>query len=289
MKFLPFVLVLFIFGCSGGPVNVLVTDQIDSLDMPPPPPSLEDELNNDSAENSLSFTNNGELLEGVSLFFCQIGIYQEPALIVIESEETDEVNGDGDWAEVKGYYFYIKNQKNLDLNGGLDMINGQYMLTESYKGKKTGYMRFSTQDYDDNFWAVSEESTDRQEFNFQEIKAKDYDVKSFMIKKQLYSDKHQVQDMSLEEEVFEEVEDNLAMVFIDDDKMLFDYSVVRTNFHMGSAQGLATKNTAGDYVWSGEEGCVLTFEVQENSVDVTEKDCELYHGFRATLNGSYSK
>ncbi len=45
-----------------------------------------------------------------------------------------------------------------------------------------------------------------------------------------------------------------------DDKMVFDYSVVRTNFHMGSASGMALKNAEGNYIWNGEEGCELTFE-----------------------------
>jgi hypothetical protein len=159
------------------------------------------------------------------------------------------------------------------------------MLTESYKGEPTGYMQFSTKGYDENFWAVDQETTDRQEFNFKKIAPKNEEDRAFTIKKQLYIDKHQVQDMSLEEEVT----DKLAMVFIDDDKMIFDYSFVRSNFHTGAARGMATKNTAGDYIFNGEEGCELKFKVSENEVEVIEKDCRYYHGARATLDGSFSK
>jgi len=287
MKLLPLLLLLFIFGCSGEPENVSETANSDTLNEPPPPPSQE-EVQSEN-ENWLPLVNDGDELKDVKMFYCNIGIYQEPAIMVIESEVTDQINGDGDYAEVEGYYYYVKNQKNLDLSGGLDIINGQYMLTESYKGKPTGYMEFSTNDFGKNFWAVSQENTNQQEFNFQKIEPKNENAPSFRVKKQKYSDKHQVQDMSLEEEVFEEVEDKLAMVFVDDDKMFFDYSVVRTNFHMGSASGMAEMISEGVYVFYGEEGCELTFEVAENTVDVTEETCEYYHGFRANLGGSYSK
>ncbi|MFT4600509.1 MAG: hypothetical protein ACI857_000683 [Arenicella sp.] len=286
MKFLPFAAVLLLIGCNGHPDSIYETDKSDTTQYNTN--SVDTTLENEVLLTS-DFVNDGEVLKDVHLFYCNVGIYQEPALMIIEEEVTDEINGDGDYAEVKGYYYYVKNQKNLDVEGGLDIINGQYMLSESYKGKSSGYMQFSTNDFGKDFWSVSKDDKDQQEFNFHKIEPKDEEARSFTIKKQKYVDKHQVQDMSLEEEVFEEVEDKLAMVFIDDDKMIFDYSVVRGNFHTGGADGMAYKNTDGNYIFNGEEGCELTFVVGEDNVEVSENNCGYYHGARARLDGSYSK
>ena len=68
----------------------------------------------------------------------QIGIYQEEALMVVKhypENENSEI-------QIEGYYFYVKNQKNLDLEGIYDPIEKRYFLTESYKGEITGYMEF---------------------------------------------------------------------------------------------------------------------------------------------------
>lgn len=236
-----------------------------------------------------NFTNSGDEYSNVDVFFCQIGIYQKPAILMIEEAITDEINGDGDYAGVKGHYFYVKHQKDLDLEGGLDIINGQYSLKESYKGKASGFIRFSTNDVGDNYWALSEESADKQEFNFKKLTPKNEETRTFQIKKERYSENHDVMDMSAEEETWEEVTDELALVFINENLMAFDYSVVRTNFHMGSAQGLAEKNKEGKFVWLGEEGCVLTFSIRDQSIDIVDEGCNYYHGARATLDGNFSK
>jgi hypothetical protein len=106
MKFLPLIALLLLLSCNGEPDSIYETDKSDTL-IPPPPAPAQENVN----DTNLNVEESGESLEGVDLYYCNIGIYQEPAILVIESEVTDEINGGGDWAEVGGHYFYVKIQK----------------------------------------------------------------------------------------------------------------------------------------------------------------------------------
>jgi len=281
---IPFILLT---ACGGEPDHIYETDKSDTL-------SNQMESDNDLTTEVIEDEVEPEELQvitenGKRAFYANVGIYGSPAILVLDVKDADEVNGDGDFSEVDGYYFYVKRQKNLDLRGGFDIINQEFRLTESYKGKTTGFFSFSLADPTKNYWATSEEDNNHQDLNVTELEPIDSELQNFTFSMEKHVYEHEVMDMSAETETWEEVEDDLGMVFINDNLMAFNLHVVRTNFHMGGASGLAKKVDENTYVWQGEEGCELTFKLSPTKVETIDKGCDYYHGFRATLDADFDR
>jgi hypothetical protein len=233
-----------------------------------------------------------EGIESKHVLFCQIGMYQDAALMVLDWKDRDE-NG---IHPITGYYFYVKNQKNLDLEGYSEPSTRGIYLTESWKGKETGYMEFAQDDWDgENFWAPSKESTDRQEFNSQDLIFTDPMDANIALQYDMFTDEHGITIYMGEEEgeVEEMVTDELNWVIVNEEFFAFDISVTGRNAHTGAANGLA--NIQGDKaIWiapDDDQGCKLTFDLsnREKEISVTEDNCTYYHGFHASFDATFRK
>lgn len=286
MKFLSFLCLLTLFSCANEAYETKDVIQTDSISTN----VVEDPLNTTEQQTETVEINlPKDEVEGKRVFFANVGIYGSPAILVLDVKEADEINGDGDFCEVSGYYFYVKRQKNLQLEGGLDIINQEFRLTESYKGKETGFFSFSLNDPSLNYWATSEEAAEHQDLKIQEIAPIDAERQNFTFAMEKHVYEHQVMDMGAEEETWEDVEDDIGLVFINDDLLAFNLHVVRINFHMGGASGLAKKTTDSTYVWLGEGGCELTLKITEQTIETIDNGCDYYHGFRATLDADFDR
>lgn len=287
MKFIYCIPFVLLTACGGEPDHIYETDKSDSLVNNS---GSEVEVGQDISEETTTSLTEEVISEiGKRVFYANVGIYGSPAILVLDVKAPDEVNGDGDFSEVEGYYFYVKRQKNLDLKGGFDIINQEFRLTESYKGKTTGFFSFSLADPTKNYWATSEEDNNHQDLNVTELEPIDSELQNFTFSMEKHVYEHEVMDMSAETETWEEVEDNIGVVFINNNLLAFNLSVVRTNFHSGSAAGLAKKIDENTYVWYGEEGCELTIKLSPSTIETIDNGCDYYHGFRATLDADFDR
>lgn len=219
-----------------------------------------------------------------------IGIYQDLAIMILKQEKG--TNDDGT-VNVTGYYFYEKHQKNLDLEGVMDPISGKYVLTESYKGKTTGYMEFIPGIADESFWTPANNTSDEQELNAKLLTGGDPLEMTLELNHGQYKYKHNVMMMVDEDENFEAT-DELNVTFINDEYMAFYINVTRTNAHLGSVAGVA--KVYGDHarylVDEGDEYmlCDLEFDLSEaGEIKVIENDCSSWHGAYASFDGTYKK
>lgn len=227
--------------------------------------------------------------KGKAVFYANVGIYGSPAILVLDIPTEIEKNNQDGTVQVEGYYFYVSRQKNLQLKGELNSSEQVFRLTESHQGKTTGYFNFSLKDPSINYWTTAEEQEDHQELMVREIIPKNDKEEHLNFSMEKLTHKHEVLDMSAQTESWESVEDDLSLVFINDDFLAFDLNVVRTNFHTGGAFGLAEKSDDSTYVWLGEEGCELTFILTDHSVETFDNGCDYYHGFRASLDANFNR
>ena len=184
--------------------------------------------------------------EGVDMkhvLFCRIGLYQEAAIMVLDWMDEDE-NG---VFPIKGYYFYVKHQKNLDLDGYSEPSTRGIYLTESYKGKETGYMQFAQdahiQPWDgENYWAPEKGSADKQEFYSEDLITTDPMDANIALQYQQFTNPHEISMYMGDEEgeVVEDVTDELNWVIINEEYFAFDISTTGRNGHTGTANGVTT-------------------------------------------------
>lgn len=185
--------------------------------------------------------------------------------------------------DLKGYYFYCNHQKVIQLEGFVEEDNVTYVLYETYKGKPTGYMEFEFygEGKFNGFWAKSKDAKDQLSFEASILTSGDsskdqLEEPTF----EVYQNTHDINYYNWEsdEDQIEEVVDELKVSYIHKDYMLFDLTATGVNYHTGQADGLAKFDDASTSVFKGEEGCILMFDFNNNSVDITESECEYYKG-----------
>lgn len=218
-----------------------------------------------------------------------IGDYQDLAIMVLKEEGKDE---DGQ-IKVTGYYFYEKHQKNLDLEGTKNPNTGKYILTESYKGKPSGYMEFIPEKPDQSFWAAKK-GGEQQDMNVRIFTGGDPYEMTLVIDHGTYGYEHELVFYNDDEAEPETTTDELKVTFIDDEFMAFTLDVVRTNGHLGGVSGIATIDgkKAKYYVPETDNTmlCDLEFDLSvKNEITVKENDCSSWHGAFASFDGTYVK
>jgi hypothetical protein len=219
-----------------------------------------------------------------NILMCHVGMYQDVCVMVLNKHKA---NADHIEA-VEGYYFYLKHQKNLDLKGQLDLNTNVFALNEYYKGKQSGYMEFNLTDKSENFWTTNRTNGERQQLNAKLLVTSATAESNDMVNAR-YENQHLVMDMSMPEgENTEMAVDNFNATFINDDYLVFEYDVIRTNYHLGGIDGLAKKTKPNQYVFKGEEGCVLTINKTGKQLIIEDEGCGYYGGanvyFSGTLN-----
>jgi hypothetical protein len=253
--------------------------------------TLEEEYKADFPEDEVDF----EDVESKHVLYCEIGLYEEAAIMVLDWGERDE-NG---IYPIKGYYFYVNHQKNLDLDGYSEPSTRGIYLTESYKGKETGYMQFAqdahVQPWDgENYWAVSKDAGDKQSFYSEDLLFTDPMDANLALEYDKYEDGHGITIYMGEEEgdVDEYVTDELNWVIINEEFFAFDVSTTGRNGHTGEANGIC-KIQGDKAIWiaDDEDQCTLTFDLsnKEKDISVSEENCTYFHGAYAYFDGTYSK
>lgn len=218
-----------------------------------------------------------------------VGAYQEQALMVLKHYPENE---DG-LVPIEGYYFYIKNQKNLDLVGVYDPVEMRYVLTESYKGKATGYMEFVPSIDNESFWSPASNTADEQELTTLELIGGDPYEFTLALNGDKFVVDHKVMMFDAEQEYFQEVTDKFAYTIVNDQFFVFDLKVVCANGHSGSISGVAKFQDDMAYYKRASEYsndmCRLTFDLSSpDEVVITEQECNDYHGARASFSTSFS-
>lgn len=279
-------LLLFVFSC-GSPEKEAEGEILE----------YSDEFTEESKEDLYEEAEDGDF-EGVDMkhvLFCRIGLYQKPAIMVLNWMEEDE-NG---VFPIEGFYFYVSHQKNLDLKGYSEPSTRGIYLTESYKGKETGYMQFAQdahlQPWDgENYWSPEKGSADKQAFYSEDLIATDPMETNIALQYDKFTNPHSISIYEGGEAGFssEEVIDELNWVIINDEHFAFDIHTMGNNAHMGSANGL-TKIKGDKAIWISdtEDQCKLTFDLSnyEKEISVTEENCEYYHGMNASFDWTFSK
>lgn len=249
-------------------------------------------------ENGESFEEDDQDFEGVEskhVLFCKVGIYEEPAIMVLDWGESD---GNG-FSSITGYYYYLKHGKNLDLEGYSESSTRGIYLTESYKGKQSGYMEFAQDAHiqpwdEENFWATSMNSDDHQDFYSEDILFQDPMEANIALTNEHYYYEHEVMMFDAEEEYTMEVTNELHISTINDEFLAFKIYVVCANGHQGEVSGLAKIEGDKAYYDNGLEDdwevCKLTFDLsKEDEISVEEIRCQAYHGARAYFDGTFYK
>lgn len=216
-----------------------------------------------------------------------IGTSGELAIMILKEQAQNEEG----LIEITGYYFYVAHQKNLDLKGTKDPKTGKYILTESYKGKTSGYMEFITGKPDQSFWAPSK-GGEKQDMSAKNLTGGDPYEMTLTLNHGNYIYEHEVTMMTGEENWNNT--DELKVTFINDDYMAFDINVVRTNAHLGAVSGIArvSEDKARYLVDEDDEFsiCDISFDLsQKNEITVVENNCTIWHGAYATFDGTYVK
>ena len=224
---------------------------------------------------------------------CNIGQYQDIAVMVLNHYSDDGMGAE----PIDGYYFYLKHHKNLDLKGQMSFHPYYYSLNEYYKGKQSGFMEFTrskeeeTKDYI-SYWTTNRTNGERQEFNRVSLIKTGKEDQEISIENGRYENKHQVMDMSMPEgENISEVEDEMNITLINEEYLVFQYSVIKTNFHLGSIEGIAYLQPDDTYLYEGEEGCQLSLKLDGNSIEAIddENTCSYYGGANVYFGGTLTK
>ncbi|MEX1000533.1 MAG: hypothetical protein WDZ35_00310 [Crocinitomicaceae bacterium] len=248
-------------------------------------PGIEEEDRIDSAKAVEGKKNEADIL----VFGTKIGDYQQQGIMVLNWYPKDE-NG---IYPIDGYYFYVKHQKNLTLEGYSEPASRKIYLTESYKGKETGYIVFIQDDQNaESYWAPGKENTkDKQPFQAEELYLDQPLSSAPLIEHSHYTYDHPITVYNGNEGWdTTQVTDQLYLSRINDDYLAFDLSVTRYNAHIGSVFGVAKINGDTAIFESDEYGehCLLTFDLSiANEIKITEDNCGAYHGANAYFDGTY--
>lgn len=235
--------------------------------------------------------------------------------IVDQSSEANELNEDAIWSfyegrmgnyeqqvvlemgilgtEVTGRYFYARHQDFLALEGNYDSITKIFYLTESYRGKITGYIRF-TQNEEGNLegsWSKLEESQ-AEPFRATKLDLILDDVQ-LDVDFERYDFRHEVliySGVSNESEI-KPVIDEIMISYLDSKHFSFHYSIIGGNGHLGSIDGVGIRTSADSAEYqSPSNGCILNFAFMNDSIAISEKeDCSSYRGMRAHFGNTLGK
>lgn len=219
----------------------------------------------------------------------KIGTYQEQAILVLKESP---INNQG-VITVDGYYFYVKHQKFLDLQGTFTPKTGLYQLTESYKGEETGYMEFVIGNAEHSFWAPSPSSEDQQELHSELLDRGSADDMNIAIEFGEYGYEHEIMFYNGDGTDDGLVTDALKVAIINDEFLAFFIDVTGTNGHVGSVSGVAkitgdkARFSQGEEEW---EICDIEFDLsEEDQIIVIEHSCDGWHGAYASFDGVFSK
>lgn len=212
-----------------------------------------------------------------ALYEGKLGMYQQQ--IIMELVITGN--------KISGNYFYAKHQKTIQLDGSYDPTTQLAKVTESYKGKATGYLEFYLEKGELNgYWMKKSGSAEKEDFTAQMISLSKSD---YLPKHARYENTHEIIFYADEEDLRDEVTDVLKISALGKGYYVFYYSVTGQNAHTGKVEGLA-RSAGGSTFFDDANGCRLEFEFEKNKVTVLEKeDCSYYHGARAYLSGTLTK
>jgi len=254
-----------IASCSETPDNTSPT--------PSDEPSTET-VSETTEANETSDENTEERVWGV--YAGKLGLYeQEVAMELI-------ITGN----KVSGSYFYAKHQKALELNGTYDDSSQKFKVTESYKGKTTGYMEFTLLKGELNgYWMKRAGSKEKEDFQATLLPV---DEKDFKVVHSVYENEHEMSIYNAEDSEVETVTDVLKVSQLGKGLFTFYYSVVGGTGHLGNIDGLGeTQN--GKSTFELDE-CALQFVFNSKGAEVHETgDCQDYRGARAYFEGSLKK
>lgn len=208
-----------------------------------------------------------------------IGDYEKHVVVFLTIKESNEVTGN---------YYYSKHQKLLQLSGKYDPNSGKYNLTESYKGKTTGYLEFKNQNGNLNGeWKKSKSDAKLQTLRLTLLTK--FQGKEPKIEFNSYQNTHEIAVYNGEGEDLVEVMDQLLISKINEQFYSFDYNVTGANAHTGSADGIIKMEDLKTGHFYGEDNCDLVFTFKKNEVEIVENDCQYYHGARAYLDNTLTK
>ncbi len=208
-----------------------------------------------------------------------IGMYQKHVVVSLALADDNSVTGT---------YYYDKHQKHLDLKGTYDPKSGSYELTESYKDKTTGLLRFKNFNGDlKGNWLKNAKDKSPQELELRFLYQAGNEKPTIQFSK--YEMKHQITMYNGEEDELMESLDELKIAKINDQFYSFTYFLVRRNGHTGEADGVIRMDSDPTKLighFYGEEKCDLKFEFSGKKVDIEENNCEYYHGANAYMDGN---
>jgi hypothetical protein len=190
--------------------------------------------------------------------------------------------------EVKGSYWYAKHKKRLNLTGSFHEKDQSYELTESYKGKTTGKIKFSIDGNNlTGRWYTPKSTGEGETFYCTKVKtnAKEHLVPKF----NEYIMDHQVEIYDDETDSFinHEASDFLSVVALGTEHFVFIYDVIGHNYHTGTIEGTGKYITPGLGQFKGDEGCVVEFKFYKDSVILDANyECSYYGGARAYFGGT---
>jgi hypothetical protein len=194
-------------------------------------------------------------------------------------------------AGVKGHYFYTKQGKRIEISGTFDPGEGSYSLTEMVGGKATGYFEVLISETTmSGTWRAKKGQGDALEVTATRLNVP-YEPDGALGKRisGRYSTTHPVSDMADENANETQVTDYMAVRYIGGGYFSFYLNVVGANYHTGEVSGLG-KMKNDTHAVSEKEDCDLSFTFSPpGSVDITENDCDDYHGARASFDVALSR
>lgn len=204
----------------------------------------------------------------------KLGLYDQQVIMELSITGND----------VNGSYFYTKHQKSLELTGVFDSQTNMVQLTESYKGKTTGYLEFNLSRGEINGnWMKKKGHNEKEEFTAMLV---NIDKDDYTLNHSRYKNEHQITMYGLEEDNIEQVTDVLNISKIGGGYFTFYYSVIGKNAHMGNIEGFGEIGEDNLGIFRDEETCELEFDFEKNTIEVHETgDCRTYRGYHAYFEG----
>jgi len=201
-----------------------------------------------------------------------------------------ELSFSGD--SIFGGYWYLKHGKKLTLTGKASPKSNQINLTESYKGKTTGkFVLINQEDSLVGSWVAPNNSATAQNVHLKRVLKDQESPFKPKFEKFVWEHEISIYNYNGEDEqsiVREMAEDDMNLVKIGD-FVLFNYTVIGSNAHVGYISGLAPLK-GKKAIYKGEKPCELSIEfVNEKTIKTDEDDCSYYRGMRAYFQGELKK
>lgn len=231
-------------------------------------------------ESGIEGEDENEQIEEVwALYEGTLGLYEQQVVMELR------ITGD----QVSGNYFYAKHQKLIQLSGTFDEDKQLVKVTESYKGKPTGYLEFYVEKGElTGKWMKKSGASEKENFSAELVPLS---KENYKLELQEYENPHviNVYNGATEEDEQMEVTDELKMSKLGKGFFAFYYSVTGGNAHMGTVEGLG-ETSGGTSYFEGEDACRLEFKFNNKTLVVTEaKSCSYYRGAHAYFDGTLTK